>query len=148
MANVYCEQAQKFLDDTNTNLTAVYDCELKQADVWGDKQNKLITRRYKVTLERNRRKYTFDYYTNHIDAEMLKLFDIDKKEFDDSFNYNVLSCLKLDYSVDFEDFCDNYGYDTDSIRAEKAWLKTLEQNQALRAMYSAEELEQLNDIIN
>jgi len=159
--NQYTKQAQKFLDDTGTTLNREFDCELKQSAVWADKNSKLTTRRYKVTLERNKRKCTFDFYVSHKDAEMLKQVGegtrglpqkvinqlaIDLKNFNSGFTYSFLACINLDQSADFEEFCSNFGYEEDSRRGYKAWVDTLEQNAKLRSMFSDAELELLAEI--
>lgn len=60
--------------------------------------------------------------------------------------YSVLACLTLDYSDSFEDFCSEYGYDTDSRMAEKTYKAVIEQDRQLRRLYDREELEQLEAI--
>lgn len=60
--------------------------------------------------------------------------------------YDVLACLDILYGDTFEDFCYSFGYDTDSIRAEKTYRAVLEQDRMLRKLFSSEELEKLMEI--
>jgi len=56
---------------------------------------------------------------------------------------SVLPCLQTRSPSTFEDFCAEYGYDTDSRKAEKIWRACADQYLALSAMYSPDELEAL-----
>jgi hypothetical protein len=68
------------------------------------------------------------------------------KEFKEPSAYDVLSCLNKSEVGDFEDFCSNYGYDTDSRKAEKTYLALLEEWKNLKMLYSDEELNLLQEI--
>lgn len=59
--------------------------------------------------------------------------------------YNVLACLG-DEAGDFEDFCLDYGYNEDSIKVKKVWLKMREQWQNTQMLFSDEEIELLREI--
>lgn len=60
--------------------------------------------------------------------------------------YDVLACLEKYEHADFEDFCSNYGYDTDSIKALKTYEACKAEYQALQALFSDEEMELLREI--
>lgn len=60
--------------------------------------------------------------------------------------YPVLACLNLLYSDSFEDFCAEYGYDTDSITASKTYSAMQEQDRMLRRLYTLDELELLEGV--
>lgn len=60
--------------------------------------------------------------------------------------YSVLACLDQLYSDSFEDFCAEYGYDTDSRTAERTYNEMLEQDRQLRRLFTLDELEQLAEI--
>lgn len=60
--------------------------------------------------------------------------------------YDVLACLDVLYSDTFEDFCGNFGYDVDSINAEKTYRAVQEQDRALRRLFTLEQLEKLQEI--
>ncbi len=56
---------------------------------------------------------------------------------------SVLMCLEYNNPGTFEEFCDEYGYDTDSRKAERTWRACGDQYLALAGMYSPDELEAL-----
>lgn len=60
--------------------------------------------------------------------------------------YDLLSCLQQHDPGTFEDFCSEYGYDTDSRKAEKTYNACREQYLGLAALYNNEEMQQLQEI--
>lgn len=105
------------------------------------------------------------YTLGNITAEMYRAKDLLKNEFNKTITpmrarrefdtlsrelypgaYSVLACLDLVYSNNFEDFCAEYGYDTDSRTAEKVYKECIEQDRQLRRLYTHEELELLQEI--
>ncbi len=60
--------------------------------------------------------------------------------------YDVLACLDVLYDDSFEDFCSNFGYDTDSITGEKIYNACLEQSNQLKILFNDKELEKLAEI--
>lgn len=60
--------------------------------------------------------------------------------------YDVLASMYLLYSDTFEDFCAEYGYDTDSIKAERTYKEVLQQDRMLRKLFTNDQLDQLSDI--
>jgi len=60
--------------------------------------------------------------------------------------YDVLACLTTYDPEDFQNFCDNFGYDKDSIKANKIYLAVVNEWNNLKAIYSDEELEKLGEI--
>ncbi len=65
------------------------------------------------------------------------------KEFMNDLLYSCLTSCRSDFycSKSFEDFCGEYGYDTDSKKAEKTWKACLEQSAKLERIFTAEEIE-------
>lgn len=59
---------------------------------------------------------------------------------------SVLMCLEYTNPGTFEGFCDEYGYDTDSRKAERTWRACVDQYLALAGMYSEDELEALEGL--
>lgn len=53
---------------------------------------------------------------------------------DDPTPYDVLACLSWDSST-FENFCDEFGYDTDSRSAHKTWVSVCGQARALKRLF-------------
>ena len=60
--------------------------------------------------------------------------------------YNVLACLQKYDIGTFEDFCDEFGYDTDSKTAEKTYNAVCDEYKQLCAIFSDDEMEQLQEI--
>ena len=60
--------------------------------------------------------------------------------------YDILACLDVMYEDSFEDFCDSFGYDSDSISALNTYESVKEQSESLKDMFSEEELEMLHEI--
>lgn len=60
--------------------------------------------------------------------------------------YDVLACLEKYGYEDFEDFCANCGYDTDSRRAEKIFKAVQKEYDNVCKLWSDEEIEQLREI--
>ena len=60
--------------------------------------------------------------------------------------YDVLTCLQK-YEIDtFEHFCDEFGYDTDSISAKKTYKACLKEYTNVCKIWSDEEIELLQEI--
>jgi hypothetical protein len=59
--------------------------------------------------------------------------------------YDILACLTKYNPESFEFFCANYGYDTDSRKAEKVYKKVLKEWEGVQRIFS-DVLEQLADI--
>lgn len=68
------------------------------------------------------------------------------KDFEEPTPYCVLSCLTKYDPGTFEDFCGEFGYDTDSRKAEKVYKAVYKEYQNVRILYSDAEIEQLAKI--
>ncbi len=61
--------------------------------------------------------------------------------------YDVLASVYMQCAEEgFKWFCDNLGYDEDSRKAYQAYEKTLELNEKLKSIFSAEALSELSEI--
>ena len=70
--------------------------------------------------------------------------------------YDILACLSVDYSVNFQDFCDNFGYDTEiwnnqdrlvrNASAYHTYKAVKNQSESLQRLLTEEQLEQLHEI--
>lgn len=60
--------------------------------------------------------------------------------------YDILTCLQGYEVGSFEDFCDDFGYDNDSINALKIYEKVADEFKNLCLLYSDSELEILSEI--
>lgn len=167
----YEKQAADFLKNTNTTLTVEFDRHGKHFQ--DDKDTRDI---YNITLERGSRKYSFKfgnslhnsgeyighriYCTNTMGkymftaAEAKKINPITKRElgiqknpnFKQPTAYDVLACLTTYNPYDFENFCMDYGYDTDSRKAEGIYEAVKDEWQNVAMLWNDQEIEQLQEI--
>lgn len=65
------------------------------------------------------------------------------KEMRESSLYSILACIQAEYycADTFEDFCEDFGYDTDSLKAEKTFRNCREQSKKLQSIFTSEEME-------
>ena len=102
---------------------------------------------YRVTISKGNRgqgvkfgqHLTFDFWTS--------LADMDKG-IKTVTPYDVLACISGDVNCPetFEDFCGEYGYDEDRRSAEKTFKRCAAFGKRLRAFFTAEEIEALQEI--
>jgi hypothetical protein len=130
----YEKQGEDFLKETRTTFEVVKTVPQKSPLWCKDGENHGI--HYAVTLKNERYSYTFDYWGSISDAEYAAKPNA----------YDVLSCLDVLYSDTFEDFCADFDYDVDSIKAEKTYIAMQEQDRALRRLFTMEQLEKLQEI--
>lgn len=108
----YQKQATNFLKKTKTNFSAVYVGHDIYFD--GDKEARDI---YTVTLTRYGKKpFVFKFGQSLADSGIKDGYRKTPTA------YDVLSCLQKYDVGTFEDFCDEFGYDTDSRKAEKIYF--------------------------
>jgi hypothetical protein len=60
--------------------------------------------------------------------------------------YDLLACLEKNEPGTFEEFCSDFGYDTDSRRAEETWRAVTEEYIKVRRFFKPDELEELQEI--
>jgi len=60
--------------------------------------------------------------------------------------YDVLACLQKNEVGTFKDFCGYFGYNEDSIKAEKIYNKVSEEYKNLKMLYTDAELEKMQEI--
>jgi len=133
MTDTYQEQAQAFLDRFGIQFQAT---ELGNiAPPWADK-GQPHGLKYKVTLSRgdkgvNYQEVSFPFWNSQKA----------KEEGEEPTPYDVLACVSSDiYCPDtFEEFCSEYGYDTDSRKAEATFKRCNEFAQKLRGFFASEE---------
>lgn len=61
--------------------------------------------------------------------------------------YDVLACMQKYDVGSYEDFCSEFGYDTDSRTAEKIYRAVVEEYKNLAMLYSDAELEEMAEIV-
>lgn len=132
--NEYNQQASEFLKATKTKFSFNY-LGLEINNMWGDKFQRP---KYSVTLSRKNKSYTFDFWSSIKDANEGK---------ETIKPYDVLACLSVSYADSFEDFCSEFGYDTDSRKAYSIYEAVTEQTEELKELFSEEEIEMLHEIV-
>ena len=126
--NEYEKKAKDFLESTGTGLTVEYDQHGKHFP--DDKEPRAI---FEFTLCRSGKEYV-GTFGQSIAAG-------DKKP----SAYDILSCLDY-WDGTFSDFCEDFGYSTDSITARKTYTRVMDQSRGLKSLFSPEELDKLGDI--
>lgn len=165
------QQAIDFLQSTSTELKVEF---LKNDyHFQGDKDTRDI---YRVTLSRGNRKYSFDfgqsvmksqYYQDNIPGRTYTLNggcrtgnysinDIQKYQSpsnkltivkgEEPTAYDVLACITKYDPGTFEDFCSEFGYDTDSRSAEKIYKAVVKEFDNICKLFTDSEIEQLQEI--
>jgi hypothetical protein len=66
-----------------------------------------------------------------------------RKEIFNGILYSVLSCSRSDYycPISFKEFCDEFGYNNDSITDKNIWEKCLEQSSKLHKIFTEDEID-------
>lgn len=169
----YDIQANEFLKKTNTEIKIVFKENAKYFH--DDKETRDIynitlirgNRKYTFTFGNSLRDSGFyvmigrikhllpynllnsknlrNYIKNHIDYNFI--YSIDKIHYPvPPTAYDILSGLeKYDYDS-FEDFCGEFGYDTDSRNAERIYNNCKNEYLHLISLYNEEEMEMLREI--
>lgn len=94
---------------------------------------------YRVTLSApGRKRVTFDFWDSISAAEKGTT----------PTAYDVLACLSGDvyYPDTFEEYCDTFGENPDSLKARQAWKRCHSFAKRLRAFFTSAELGQLSEI--
>lgn len=125
----YQQQAIDFLRSTNTEFSVSYKAHDFYFD--DDKDTRDI---YYITLKNDRHRYRFTFGQSIANTGTAPT------------PYDVLSVLtKYDVGT-FENFCSDFGYDTDSRKAEKLYKAVLKEWDNVRKLFTDEELNQLQEI--
>lgn len=166
----YKQAAKLFIERTGLTIHTVYLHTVKNKWREEDKPPHVYNAVFNVTFTRaDRQPFTFEF-TNSM-ADSFKSVSIHNMSYDDKKalehfarspknlrygsyarvnkrldNYSILSCMLL-IDGDFDDFCADFGYDTDSKSAERIYQECLRQSHALRAIFDHDEIEALQMII-
>ena len=108
-------------------LLAKLDISVKFTGVksYFDDKKERLTGQFKI--KRDNREIIFDFGFSLNDTKTFNSAYKDKQEFFDGLLYSCLCSCKSDYyaSNDFEEFCSEFGYNSDSIKDKKLWEKCL-----------------------
>lgn len=134
----YEQLANDFLTKTGTTLTVEFLKNGKHFE--DDKENRDI---YKCTLTRGKRSYTFNFGQSI--AQSIKNYCKTVLGTPPT-PYDILSCLQKYEVGTFENFCGDFGYDTDSIKALKVYEAVKDEYLNIARLFNEDELEQLQEI--
>lgn len=159
----YEQQAIDFLESTGTTLDVVF---LYTGPYFDDKESRDV---YQFTLKNKRGIYSAKFGDSIHNSEIRAFVMNEHNQWDIERNpkarklgiknrsdfskarrakpsaYDILACLDT-YDGSFKDFCNEFGYDTDSRKAEKVYFAVQEQTDGLRRIFTPEQLEQLQEI--
>ena len=115
---------------------------------FADDKEERLTGTYTITRTSTNRTISFDFGFSLNDTEMISAFELvnavkrDRKEFVDGLLYTALACCASDYyiPIDFEDFCSEFSYSEDSIKAKNTWEACLKQSSKLRKIFTEDEI--------
>ena len=164
----YIKQAADFLEKTNTTIDKVFSHNGKHFD--NDTQVRDI---YKITIKRGNRQFHFNfgqsiinsqYYQDEVPNRTYSLdgksrtgnFKIDDMQYSKDYctlvkgkiptDYDILTCLTKYNPGTLQDFCSEFGYDTDSKSAEKTYLAVKEEWKNVQTIWTDKEIELLIEI--
>jgi hypothetical protein len=89
---------------------------------------------FKIILKKGGKQYTFDFGQSVAEGS------------NEPTLYSVLTCLQKYDVGTFEDFCSELGYDEDSRTAERVYKAVVKEFEAMRRLFTSEELEVLEMI--
>ena len=124
----YNQQAKSFLAKANAKMTITYVCHEKNK-AWGDT---FTHHKYRITITTPKGSMWFYFWGNAIGDPVRE--------------YDVLACLEKYDHGSFYDFCNEYGYDEDSRKAEKIYKACIRQYHSLCRIFTPEQMEELREI--
>lgn len=133
--NEYDKQADDFLKETNTKFSIKY---LKHDKYFPDDKESRDIYRFKLT--KDGKTYSGTFGQSITDSRSGKV----------PRPYDVLASLSADIGhgeyQSFEEFCDTFGYDQDSMKAHKIYNAVEKERQGITKLYSEKELDKLGEI--
>lgn len=170
----YEKQATDFLAKTNTTLTVVFKKHDKHFvddkntrdiyEVTLARGNRKFTFAYGQSVNNSGFYFTMGKQVIQLDRKLLEVKNlvqiIKQKHYGFTNNgksdiihkpveptaYDILAGLEKNEVGTFADFCDNYGYDTDSIKALKTYELVAEEYKQVAILFNDAELEELAEI--
>lgn len=123
------KEANNFAKKHNITLTRIGEPEYRKY-FSDDKEYRFV---FKMKLKRNKKSYTFTFGQSIADKDKTPTM------------YDILSCIEKYNPECFEDFCSEYGYDTDSRKAYKTYLAVCKEYNAVERLFG-DILEDLRNI--
>jgi hypothetical protein len=163
----YEQQATDFLADTGTTLSVVYlytgpffDGEKESRDIYQftlQNERGVYSARFGDSLRNTavnaicRNRWGFDFATAKTAGIYNRSMDVmqqaaKKLKPVKPSAYDILACLSGYDPGTFRQWCDEYGYDTDSMKAHKIYMAVQEEWEGMCRLFTAEERERLAEI--
>lgn len=134
----YEQQALDFLANTQTTMSVERTLE-NNCPNW-DNEEHIHGDEYKITFQRGRKSASLHFWNSLQD----------KRDGNTPTAYHVLANISIDMNTNdmtFDEFCSDFGYDTDSIKASKTYAAVMRQAINLRRIWSdAREIDLLQEI--
>lgn len=125
----YEQQAIAFLNDTNTSLTIKY--KAYGSHFTGETEKRHI---FRCRLKNDLGSYNFDFGQSIAAGK------------EQPTAYDILACLQKYDVGSLEDFCGDFGYNTDSRTAERVYKAVCKEYAAIDKLFTSEQIEQLQEI--
>ena len=147
----YKKQGEDFLKSVGATMSAKFLGNMPYFD--DDKESRDV---YEITFTRNGKTWSFRFGQSIADSgEYVKRNPHGKTVYDHELikrkrivpgAYDVLSCIEKYDPGTFEDFCGNFGYDTDSRKAEKTYFAVQKEWSECNKMFGdvMDELQEIN----
>lgn len=133
--NEYDTQAETFLIKTGIKFLALRTDDNK-CPLWDDEKH-IHGDEYKITLKRKGgRSILFRFWNSKTDADR----GLEPRA------YDFLTCITKNDPDTFENFCSEFGYDTDSRRAETTYKAVKKEWEKVSKFFSPAEIEALQEI--
>lgn len=131
--NEYLQQANAILKEIGASVSLSYLWHGKH--FIDDKEHRDV---YQFTITKNRRFYTGRFGQSIANSGTGRHIR--------PTAYDILTCITKYNPGTFEDFCAEYGYDTDSRKAEKIYKEVVNEWEGINAVFTSEDLEKLQEI--
>jgi hypothetical protein len=143
MENNYDKQADNFLSKYNLTLN-VREAIPQKMPLWCKEGEKHGINYFCSLVNKEGKAYSFDFWGSIAEAESIRRYEVRRRR---PSSYDILACLDtFSDGSSFEDFCNEFGYSTDSIMAEKTYKAVMKQVEGLKKILPTEAIEELNNI--
>ena len=125
----YIKQGMDFLKETGTTFKAKY---IKHGLYFADDKDERAI--FRITLKNSKGSYSFRFGQSIAAGS------------EEPSAYDVLACLTKSKPEDFKGFCDEYGYNADSIKATKIHKAIIKEWKGISRIFDSEQIEKLREI--
>ena len=130
--NKYNKQALGFLRATKTTIRSKF---LKYDYHFEDDKDKRDI--YLITISRGNKSFSFNFGQSLVNSGSGEI---------SPDSYDILSCLQKYEVDDLQEFCNEFGYDTDSIKANKIYKAVAKEWDNVQKIWTDAEINQLQEI--